>query len=65
MSSVVVCDVCGKELIKPFYKLRVLKSELNQESRDMRTAGNFDMHEVCFKLFKDWLRENKQKEQAK
>ena len=65
MSSVVVCDVCGKELTKPSFKLRVLKSEKDQEPRDMKTVGNLDMHEACLKLFKDWLNESKRKELAK
>jgi hypothetical protein len=65
VSSVTICDVCGKELIKPYYKLRLLKSEPNQESRDMKTMGNKDMHEACFKLLNDWMTENRRKEQAK
>jgi hypothetical protein len=65
MASVVVCDVCGKELVKPFYKLRVLKAELNQESRDMKTAGNFDFHERCFVRFQEWLKKTKAEELAK
>jgi hypothetical protein len=65
MASIVVCDVCGKPLERPFYKLRAYKAEANQESRDMKTAGTMDIHEACMKILKDWLKENQRKEAAK
>ena len=65
MSSMLVCDVCGKPLDKPFYKLRILKADEGSESRDYKTVGAVDMHEGCVKLFKDWMAENRKKEQAK
>jgi hypothetical protein len=65
MSSVMVCDVCGKPVEKPHFKLRILKSQPDEESRDWKTVGNLDMHETCLKLFKEWLVETKKKELAK
>ena len=62
MSSVLVCDVCGKVLEKPFYKLRVIKVEEDKESRDMKTVGAIDMHIECLKVFKEWLKEKKKEE---
>jgi hypothetical protein len=65
MSSMVVCDVCGKALDKPFYKLKILKVEENEASNVNKTVGNLDMHEECLKVFKSWLKENRHKEQTK
>lgn len=65
MSSMLVCDVCGKPLEKPFYKLRITKHEENQESRDARTIKAIDMHDHCLELFKTWIKETRAKELAK
>jgi hypothetical protein len=65
MSNMLVCDVCGRELTKPYYKFRATKHEDSQESRDAKQVGTFDMHEQCVKLFKAWMTDNRIKEQSR
>lgn len=65
MSSMIVCDVCGKTLDRPYYKLRVLKAEEDVAANKMKTVGNVDMHEECLAIFKTWLRDNRIKENSK
>jgi hypothetical protein len=65
MSSVIMCDVCGKALEKPHFKLRILRVEEGEASNVNKTVGSLDMHDECLKVFKDWLKENRRKEQDK
>lgn len=65
MSSMTMCDVCGKALEKPHYKLRILRAEVNEAANVNKTVGGLDMHDECLKVFKDWLKDHRQKEQAK
>jgi len=65
MSSMLVCDVCGKPLIRPHYRLRLLRAEPEQQANVMKTVGNLDMHDECLNRFKEWLKETRQKEIAK
>lgn len=63
MASITICDFCGKELKKPFYKLRIYKAEENQESRDMKTVGNMEFHSDCFRNIAKHIHDHKNGEQ--
>ena len=65
MSSMVVCDLCGKPLVKPFYKMRITKQVENEASNMSKTVGAIDMHEPCLARFKEWVKETRMKEIAK
>jgi hypothetical protein len=60
-----VCDVCGKPLERPHFRLRILRAEPDEAANVMKTVGNLDMHDTCLKVFKEWMTENRKKEQAK
>jgi hypothetical protein len=64
VSSMLVCDVCGKPLVRPHYRLRVLRAEPDQQVNVMKTVGNLDMHDECLKIFKAWMTDYRIKEQS-
>jgi hypothetical protein len=62
MSSMLVCDVCGKVIIPPNIKLRAMRVDENSKANSLRVFDTFDVHDKCLENLKAWMQQQKAKE---